>query len=185
MNNLLQGIICPPSINYVIPPGGLYTPGDFAGFANTNSSKITNACKSPSGKYDAAAIVEDGTASNVHYMTKSVAQSTTARAYVMTLWAKRLNGSRNLQIEASGATGDVYIVVDLTTFQKVDSFITVYSGISWKTTRYPGDWIKIEMTYTGVVDTGITIWIVMQNGINPTFSGDSVSKIALWGLDWR
>jgi hypothetical protein len=159
-------------------------------WATTNAALVTNNVVAPVCTTTAALLTENS-ATGVHNVGKSPSVTITTGAHTLTAYAKRVTGSRNLDMNAQDSTFSSGIGAQFNlgtcAVNSSFSFGSRFSSVTVTATSVSGGWCKLQAVITyASSDTGIYIPFDMLNStFTSSYAGDGASSIALWGVDFR
>lgn len=131
----------------------------------------------------------DDTSTGFHSTQRGGSGSMPASTYTLTVFAKRVVGTRNLGVVAFDPTfsSNAFSQIDLGACSVHASGGSAFTVISATAATVNG-WCKIGLTFTTPANynTGINPQFLHEDGsFSNTYSGDGTSSIALWGFDVR
>jgi len=153
---------------------------DNAAWAKTRAAISANALASPDGTMAADKIVEDGTASSSHFVSRSFA-ATNGTAYTVSGFFKA--AGRNWVIFQFGSTGGVFDG-ETASFDIANGAIgTLGAGITASIENWGNGWYRCAVTKTSGATASGSLVIALGGGANGlAYSGDGSSGIYAWGL---
>lgn len=156
---------------------------DNAAWVKTRASISANATTSPDGTVDAAALVEDGTATQTHLTYRSVTIDT-AKTYTASVYLKA--DTRTFARFLLGDTGGenaVRVDVNLTN----GAISTGTNGTGWtlisaSAAAVGNGWYRVVVTGTSAASTTGTIVVYMATALGTiTYTGDGTSRLFVYG----
>lgn len=152
-------------------------------FASNISSLIDPACT-----VTAASQTEDASGPGIHASLFTTAHTWTAQSATITVYAKRLVGTRNFMINFVDQTlaNGVSIGADLSncSINVAAAVMGTWTGASGTVSSVGSGWCKLTATATA---TAANPYIIPENlsGTSGSYAGDSTSSVAFWGIDVR
>lgn len=151
---------------------------NLAPWAITRATLTAGAITAPDGTMTGAHLVEDNTVSNTHTASQSI-NYVAGTTYAFSVFAKA--GARSqvrvvMNANAFGGTPHGAI------FDTTDGSVVSTTGTTIARAFYCGNgWWRLVSIATATVTVAATIVYQMSNGGTPTYTGDGVSGIYLWG----
>lgn len=155
-------------------------------WANTRSSDAANSAAAPDGTTTADSLIEDGTASNTHYVSQGVTVSSAAAEYSFSVSLKA--GTRTfarVYMQESTSSHGCYVDVNLSTGALGTA---TASGANWTNPRafvvsQGSSWYRVTIVgRKASAGTTLTAQIYLASALGTTsYSGDGASLIYAWG----
>lgn len=174
-------------VTYAASP--LYQNLTFSGWSPTNTTMSGNAVFSPACATTGTKDTPNSTSSVTHDLVVNTSVVTAVQTYTAVFYAKRVVGTLNVQaiIFSSDFGSSISIGVDLS-----NCTINVAVGGGGSFTSRSGSvsvaqngWCRIQLSYTGKVDTNTIPDILPASGTSATYTGNSSDAIGIWGFDLR
>jgi hypothetical protein len=147
-------------------------------WSKTRSSITANTIAAPDGTLTADKLIEDTTASNLHYASSSTLTALNG-AHTATVFAKF--SERNLQIVAIGGTTPRGCGFNLSTGATFNESVggPIQADLTCDMTFVGDGWWRCRMSWTA--DGQTAIWFLTSNGNTASYTGDGTSGLYLWG----
>jgi hypothetical protein len=159
---------------------------DFASWANTRTAVEANAAIGPDGTLSADLMREDNAAHGLgtHFVTSAAFTTALSTQYTMSVYAKRVAGSRLLQLRVGGiGSGKAYVNFDLGDGTVEGSGGTVLDSSSISSVG--NGWHRCSLTFTnaasGSTVSSFYLALADTNIELPNYTADEYSGFALYG----
>jgi hypothetical protein len=147
---------------------------DNAFWTKTRSSVTANALQAPDGSTTAEKLVEDGTATQTHYLNSGyVASAVLPTASVYLKAGERTTAQLQVIRDAGAGSASGILRVNLTTGAIISGTGTVVAAA--------GGWWRCSVTANVVATTDYGFRVSLDNGTTGTYSGDGASGFYVWG----
>lgn len=147
--------------------------------------------KGVNGLRDAASVTEDSSVTTTHNVALTVVVSASALPYRVSLFAKRLTGNRNIELNvfngafSGGVTG---AKIDLDTGSLIGApgaFGGVFTSVGTQVKDFGDGWKQFILSFTNDTNGTLNILALLCNGTSDTYTGDGLSSLLLWGAELR
>lgn len=153
---------------------------DNAAWTKTRASISANAAEAPDGAVSADKAVEDSSAASTHTASRSATVSASA-AVVGSIYLRAAERTR-ARVTVSGASGSVYVDVDLSAGTLGTPAVTgTYSGPT-ASIEAAGSYYRVSVLCTTATDTSVALVLSLADGAGSTsYDGDGASGLYAWG----
>lgn len=151
---------------------------DNAAWTKTRSSITANAIAAPDGTITADTLVEDTTANNTHYLSRSAISVTSGTAYTISAYFKKAQRTQSAlrfyPDNSAFSTGTAIFDLDTGTVVSATAVTATIQNVG-------NGWYRCSATATATATANALLGWHIANGNTVTYTGDGYSGIYIWG----